>query len=59
MFEENIYKWCLSSLKEVSHIHSVAYQLIWLLVLIYNNFHSLSGFWNDFKKVITSIYYKT
>ncbi|XP_025411148.1 probable methyltransferase TARBP1 isoform X2 [Sipha flava] len=50
IFEENIYKWCLSSLKEVSHIHSVAYQLIWLLVLIYNNYDILSNFWNDFEK---------
>ncbi|XP_026813113.1 uncharacterized protein LOC113553786 isoform X2 [Rhopalosiphum maidis] len=49
IFDENIYKWSLSSLKEVSHIHSAAYQLIWLLVLIYNRCKSFYNFWNDFK----------
>ncbi|VVC45484.1 Alpha/beta knot methyltransferases,tRNA/rRNA methyltransferase, SpoU type,Armadillo-like helical,tRNA [Cinara cedri] len=49
IFEENIYKWLLSSLKEVSHIHSVAYQLIWLLVIIYTKYLSFSDFCNDFK----------
>ncbi|CAI6364590.1 unnamed protein product [Macrosiphum euphorbiae] len=49
IFDENIYKWSITSLKEVSHIHSVAYQLIWLLVLIYNKCQSYYDFWNDFK----------
>lgn len=57
IFDENIYKWSLSSLKEVSHIYSVAYQLIWLLVLMYNNkCPDFSIFWIDFNNVIEHVF---
>lgn len=49
IYDENIYKWSITSLKEVSHIHSVAYQLIWLLVLTYNKCQNVYDFWKDFK----------
>ncbi|XP_050526806.1 probable methyltransferase TARBP1 isoform X2 [Daktulosphaira vitifoliae] len=50
ILNNNVYQWLLSSLKEVSHIHSIAYQIIWLLVLIYNmNIDISKNLWNDFK----------
>ncbi|XP_050428681.1 uncharacterized protein LOC126838365 [Adelges cooleyi] len=49
ILNDTVYIWLLSSLKEVSHIHSVAYQIIWLLVLTYNNTHISTDLWNDFK----------